>query len=159
MTNFFVQHNTPFSIADDLRPLFLNIFPGSQIAKEYASARTKATCILNNAIASHFTSMHSATSPLGLLPLRLNCTLQFTVSALLVEAMKEKSFSLLIVGSNDTNIEKLNPLKVRIYDDKQKQVVPILLDMCTTSGRDCSTADINFQKIDSIMSQYDISWG
>ena len=86
----------------------------------------------------------------------LNCTLQFTVSALLVEAMKEKPFSLLIDGSNDTGIEKLIPLTVRIYDNNQRQVVTLLLDMCTTSGRDCGTADI---KIDSIMSQYDISWG
>ena len=75
-----------------------------------------------------------------------------------MEAMKEKPFCLLIYGSNDTGIEKPNPLTVRIYDN-QRQVVTMLLDMCTTSGRDCGTADIIFQKIDSIMSQYDISWG
>ena len=67
MTNFLVQYYIPFSIADDLRPLFLNIFPDSQIAKAYARGRTKATCILNNAIAPHFTGMYSATSPLELL--------------------------------------------------------------------------------------------
>ena len=55
--------------------------------------------------------------------------------------------------------QKLNPLTVRIYDDNQRQVVTVLLDLCTTSGCDCGTADIIFQKIDSIMSQYDISWG
>ena len=65
----------------------------------------------------------------------------------------------MIDGSNDSGIEKLNPLTVKIYDDNQRQVLTMLLDMCTTSGRDCSTADIIFLKIDSIMSQYDISWG
>ena len=44
--------------------------------------------------------------------------------------MKEKPFSLLIDGSNDTGIEKLNPLTVRIYDDNQRQVVSMLQDMC-----------------------------
>ena len=43
--------------------------------------------------------------------------------------MKEKHFSLLIDGSSDTGIEKLNPLTVRIYDDNQRQVVSMLLDM------------------------------
>ena len=67
MTIILVQHNTPFSVADDVRPLFHNIFPDNQIAKAYASGRTKTTCILNNAIAPHFTGMYSATSPLELL--------------------------------------------------------------------------------------------
>ena len=46
MTNFLVQHNQPLSIADDLGPLFRIIFTDSQIAKAYASGRTKATCIM-----------------------------------------------------------------------------------------------------------------
>ena len=37
MTNFLVQHNIPFSVADDLRPLFRNIFPDSQIANKTPS--------------------------------------------------------------------------------------------------------------------------
>ena len=61
MTNFLVQHNHPLSIADDLGPLFRNIFTDSQIAKAYASGRTKTTCILNNAIAPHFTSKYYCT--------------------------------------------------------------------------------------------------
>ena len=36
MTNFLV-HNVPFSVADDLRPLFRNIFPDSQIANKTPS--------------------------------------------------------------------------------------------------------------------------
>ena len=46
MTNFLVQHNQPLSIADDLGPLFRNIFTDSQIAKAYASGRTKTTCLM-----------------------------------------------------------------------------------------------------------------
>ena len=82
-----------------------------------------------------------------------------TVLALLVEEMKGKPFSLMIDGSNDTGIEKLNPLTVRKYDDNERQVITLLLDMCTTSGRDCGTADVISQKINLVMDQYDIPWG
>ena len=61
MTNFLVQHNIPLSIADDLGLLFRNIFTDSQISKTFASGRTKTTCILNNAIAPHFTSTYYCT--------------------------------------------------------------------------------------------------
>ena len=54
MANFFVEHNIPFAVSDHLTPLFRDIFPDSSIAKEYASCRTKTTCILNLAIAPHF---------------------------------------------------------------------------------------------------------
>ena len=59
MANVLVQHNIPFSIAEDLRLLFCNIFTDGQITKAYASGRTKTTCILNNEIAPHFTGKYS----------------------------------------------------------------------------------------------------
>ena len=58
MTNFMVEHNIPFATADHLSPLLGNIFPDSQIAKGYSSARTKTTCILNLALAPHFQGNH-----------------------------------------------------------------------------------------------------
>ena len=61
--------------------------------------------------------------------------------------MKGKPFSLMIDGSNDTGIEKLNLLTVREYNDNERQVITLLLDMCTTSGRDCGTADGIFQRL------------
>ena len=42
------------SFADKLSDIFKDIFPDSKVAKEYASKRTKATCILNQALAPHF---------------------------------------------------------------------------------------------------------
>lgn len=65
--------------------------------------------------------------------------------------MKNNPFSLLVDGSSDTSVEKLNPLTLRIYDDTKKQVATQLLDMCTTSGRDCGTASSIFSKIDSVV--------
>lgn len=72
--------------------------------------------------------------------------------------MKNGPYSLSVDGSNDTGVEKLNPLTVRILDVNRRQVVTQLLDMCTTSGRDCGTASAIFQKIDSVLTSMNIPW-
>lgn len=74
--------------------------------------------------------------------------------------MKSEPFSLLIVndGSNDTSLDKINPLTVRIYDISKRQVTTQLLDMCTTSGQDCGTASAIFGKVDSILTTLNIPW-
>lgn len=48
-----VQHNIPLSLADELSPMFKDIFPDSDIAKSYACRRTKTACIINGAIAPY----------------------------------------------------------------------------------------------------------
>ncbi len=43
--------NIPLAFHDQLSPLMRSIFPDSEIATKYNSASTKATCILNQAVA------------------------------------------------------------------------------------------------------------
>ena len=86
------------SFADKLIDVFKDLFPDSKIAKEYGLKRTKATCILNEALTPHF--------------------LKDTV-----EIMKKDFFSLSTDGSNDRNIEKVNPLTVCFYDVKRTCIV------------------------------------
>ena len=66
----------------------------------------------------------------------------------LIQSMKASPFSLSVDGLNDTGLEKLNPLTVTIYDVNRQQVSTQLLDMCTTTGRECGTASTIFQNID-----------
>ena len=72
--------------------------------------------------------------------------------------MKNGPYSLSTDGSNDTGVEKLNPLTVRIFDVNRRQVTTQLLDMCPTSGRECGTASTIFQKIDSVLTSLSIPW-
>ena len=72
--------------------------------------------------------------------------------------MKQFPFSLLVDGSNDTGLEKLNALTVKIFDVKWSQVVTHLLDMCTTTGHECGTASAIFSKIDFILDKCNIPW-
>ena len=50
MAAVIVHNNIPFAAADTFSPLFKEMFPASEIAKSYASARTKTTCIVNGAL-------------------------------------------------------------------------------------------------------------
>ena len=127
------ENNIQMAFADKLSDILKDLFPDSKIAKEYGSRRTKATCILNQSLAPHF--------------------LKETV-----EVMQNNVFSLSTDGSNDTDIEKMNPLTVRLYDVKRNCVVTRFLDMCCTSGKTCETASTIFSKIDSKMTEFDIPW-
>ena len=46
--------------------------------------------------------------------------------------MKEDPYALCTDGSNDEGLVKLNPLLVRVFDINEGEVVPQLLDMCTS---------------------------
>ena len=72
--------------------LFKDIFPDSEIASGYASRKTKTTCIINGALRDHF---HSR----------------------LIEVIKTRPYSLAVDGSNDTGLQKMNPLTVRVFMD------------------------------------------
>ena len=80
------------------------------------------------------------------------------IIASLVQEMRVYPFSLLVDGSNDSSLEKINPLTVKIYDVKRRQVVTHLLDMCTTTGRNCGTSPAIFAKIDAVLDHHEISW-
>ena len=92
-----VQHNIPLALADELTPLFHDIFPDSEIAKQFSSKRTKTACIINGAIAPFYQQM-------------------------LVDFMKNEPFALAVDGSSDTGVEKMNALTIRIFDGNRGMV-------------------------------------
>ena len=117
--------NVPLAVHDRLSPTIRKVFPDSKIASKYHSASTKATCMLNEAVAP--TLLHS-----------------------LLELMKVHPFSLSVDGSNDSGLEKMNPVTIRLFDPAQNSIVTRFLDMCTsTSG----TAEGIFTVIDNKMKE------
>lgn len=134
VTNFLVQHNLPIATADHLGPLFRSIFPDSQIASKYSSARTKTSAILNVAMGPF---CHSA----------------------VVQHCQSHPFSLGTDGSNDTGLLKMNPVTIRIFDVKRsKTITSHFYDICTTSGEDCSKAYAIFDAIKSKFDADSIPW-
>ena len=44
------SHNVPLAFADHLSPMLRDLFPDSEIAKRYHSAKTKTMCIITGAL-------------------------------------------------------------------------------------------------------------
>ena len=85
------------------------VFLDSKVASKYHSASTKATCMLNEAVAPMLISD-------------------------LLSNMRSQTFSICIDGSNDTELEKMNPITVQIHDVTSNMVVTRFLDIYTTTG-------------------------
>ena len=103
--------NIPLAFHDKLSPAIRGLFSGSKVGAHYHSASTKVMCMLNGAVAPSLISN-------------------------LVGKTKNVTFSLMIDGSNDTGLEKMNPITVRIFDTNR--VKTCFLDMCVTTS---STAE------------------
>jgi len=125
-----VKNNVPITLSDELTPLFHDIFSDSEIAKKFSSRHTKTACKVNGAIAPHYQQQ-------------------------LAENMKKDPFALAIDGSNDSGVEKMNPLTVRLFDNESGIVCTKLLDMCMSLS---STAEAVFSKINEALSKRGISW-
>ena len=106
VTNFLIQYNLPVATAGHLGPLFKTIFPDSKIAQSYACSATKTAAIINKAMGPH-------------------CH-QYTV-----EHCKNHPFSLGIDGSSDTDVKKMNPVTIKLFDmNKLKCVTNHFYDVC-----------------------------
>ena len=134
VSNITVQHNLSISAADHLGQLFKNIFPDSQIASSYACSKTKTFCIINKAFQPYY---HKQT----------------------IDYCKNHPFTVGHDCSNDTGVQKMNPIAVRIFDINQsKTVSEYFYSMCLTDGENAGRAYNNFEKIDSIFQSDEIPW-
>ena len=69
--------------------------------------------------------------------------------------MKVSAFSLSADGSNNQNLEKMNPVTALIYDVNQHKVVTKFVGMCLSKS---STSASIFSSIDLVMRKYEIPW-
>ena len=72
--------------------------------------------------------------------------------------MKNGPYALSVDASNDTGLQKMNPVTVRIYDVNSGSVGQKFLDMCLTSGPDAGKAKSVFDKINDVLIREGIPW-
>ena len=121
-TVFLAENHLPMAVADQANRLFKSTLPDSQIAKRITCGRSKASAVLNDAIAED---------------LKEN----------LVTKLRVAPFSIALDGSNDTGLEKMNPMTVKLFDINSFKEQQRFLDMCTTNS---GTADELFQKMNDV---------
>ena len=85
ITNFLIQHNSPFATSDHLSFLFKEVFPDNEIAKNYAARRAKTGAIINELFGPDSRNY-------------------------IVEHCKTHPFSFGTDRSNDTGLQKMNPV-------------------------------------------------
>lgn len=86
-----VDNNIPFAAADTFSPLFKEMFPASEIAKSYASARTKTTCIVNGALTPYYRYMYVCISDA-----KYKCNFPFVVNTLISVQCKQLAVEWLV---------------------------------------------------------------
>ncbi|XP_071501886.1 uncharacterized protein [Diadema antillarum] len=123
------QNNIPLDLADELTPLFPDIFPDSKIAKDFSSRQTKTVCITNAEVAPYSEGE-------------------------MIPSVVRHPFSLVIDGSTDNGMEEINPMRVRIFDCGQVSMQ--FLDLQCVSTED--TLQTLFLKMDDALFRHLVEW-
>lgn len=66
--------------------------------------------------------------------------------------------SLMLDASNDTGLQKMFPVTVRIYDINFRRIMTKFLDINLLEGRDASTAETMFASVNNLLDMNDIQW-
>ena len=61
-------------------------------------------------------------------------------------------------GSNDKDLDKMNPITVKLFDINTSRAVTRFLDMGVTQGVDAAKASTIFEAIDEVMTDNSIPW-
>ena len=134
VSNVIVQHSLSVSAADHLGQLLKNNFPDIQIASSYTCSKPKTFCIINKAFQPYYQKQTK-------------------------DYFKNHPFTVGHDCSNDTGVQKMNPIAVRIFDINQsKTVSEYFHSMCLTVGENACKAYKIFEKIDSIFLSDGIPW-
>lgn len=129
-TEFIVEHGISVAATDHAGQLFRKMFPDSQIAQKYGSARTKTTYIMK--------------------------TLGDNSAEQILANIKTGPFSFATDGSNDYEDVKLYPICVRYFDEEQNQVLSVLLSLkeCDKS----STGENIYKLMEEDLDKYGVPW-
>ena len=114
--------DVPLAFHDRFSPFFITVFSDSEIASQYHSTATKATCMLNITIAP-------------------------TLLKVLLERMKVQSFYIAVDGSNDAGLEKTYPFTEKLFDINSNRVVSRFLAMCISNRSSAVVFNLVYQNL------------
>lgn len=106
-----VEHHLSYKLMDHLSEIFPKIFPDSEIAKSYASKRTKCSAIVNNVLAESFKK------------------------DLLKDIHQAQHFSLIIDESTDISTDSVMAIVVKYFDLQKQSVQAHLLSLPVVKGQ------------------------
>lgn len=114
MAAFLSEHDLSFNIMDHFSDLLPIMFPDSKIAAHFKCKRTKAKCIIINALGSYF---HKN----------------------LVEKLKKPFFSVIIDETTDVSTCKQLAVTIRVYNKEAKKVQCSLFDLIELGSSNAET--------------------
>lgn len=106
-----VEHHFSYKFMEHLSEIFPKIFPDSEIAKSYASKRTKCSAIVNNVLAESFKK------------------------DLLKDIHQAQHFSLIIDESTDISTDSVMAIVVKYFDLQKQSVQAHLLSLPVVKGQ------------------------
>jgi hypothetical protein len=117
-SNFLVEHDISFHIADHASKLFRAIFPDSKIAAKFRCARTKLTAIVKE-ILGPMNHLKVSAQWIGSYQYQSFTSKSFSHSYYIIqqtiEAMKESPFSLLMDETTDIGCQKQAAMLVKVW--------------------------------------------
>ena len=106
-----VQHNTFFNLMDHLSSFIKREYKDSPTAEFFSCGRTKTAAIVNCMGDNFFEELKAD--------------------------MQENPFSIMLDTSNDTGVQKMFPMTVRIFDTCFSRIMTKLFDINLSGGQGC----------------------
>ena len=72
--------------------------------------------------------------------------------------MTQSPFSIILDGSNDTGLQKMFPVTVRIFDVNFNHMMKKFFDMNFLEGRGAPTAANMFDSMNNLFERYNVQW-
>ena len=72
--------------------------------------------------------------------------------------MTQSPFSIILDGSNDTGLQKMLPVTVRIFDVNFNHMMKKLFIMNFLEGKDAPTAANRFDSVNNLFERYNVQW-
>ena len=74
------------------------------------------------------------------------------------ERMTQHPLSITLDGSNNTGLQKVYPVTVRIFDVNFNRIMKTFFDMNFLEGTDAPTAASMFYSVNNLFERYNIQW-